>query len=86
MDYEVPGLFGGSLERAEAQFRKGLVLDPRFTALRVGLAKVLKKQGRTADARRELQAVLDETVPTNPAEWSMRDALEARALLATLGP
>ncbi len=86
VDYEVPGMFGGSLERAEAHFRKGLGLDPRFTALRVGLAKVLRKQGRTADARRELQAVLDETAPTNPAEWSMRDAPEARALLATLGP
>ena len=80
-----PGMFGGSLERAEAHFRKGLGLDSRFTALRVGLAKVLRKQGRTADARRELQAVLDETAPTNPAEWSMRDAPEARALLAALG-
>ena len=45
VDYEVPGLFGGSLERAEAHFRKGLGLDPRFTALRVGLAKVLKQAG-----------------------------------------
>ena len=73
VDYEVPGLFGGSLERAEAQFRKGLGLDPRFTALRIGLAKVLKQQGRAADARRSsLRAILDETAPTNPAEWSMQ--------------
>lgn len=86
VDLEVPGVFGGSLERAEAHFRKGLGLDPHFTALRIGLAKVLKKQERTTDARRELQAVLDETGPTNPAEWSMKDAPEARALLATLGP
>jgi tetratricopeptide (TPR) repeat protein len=86
VDFEVPGLFGGSLDRAEAHFRKGLGLDPHFTALRVGLAKVLRKQGRTADARREIRAVLDETAPTNPAEWSTRDAPEARALLATLGP
>lgn len=86
VDYEVPGVFGGSLERAEAQFRKGLGFDPRFTALRIGLAKVLRKQGRGADARRELRAVLDETAPTNPAEWTMRDAPEARAMLAALGP
>jgi predicted Zn-dependent protease len=85
VDYEVPGVFGGSLERAEAQFRKGLGLDPRFTALRIGLAKVLRKQGRLAEARRELRAVLDETAPTNPAEWSMRDVTEARSLLAALG-
>jgi predicted Zn-dependent protease len=86
VDYEVPGIFGGSLERAETQFRRGLDLDPRFTALRIGLAKTLRKQGRTADARRELQAVLAESTPTNPAEWTMRDSLEARAMLAALGP
>ena len=85
VDYEVPAVFGGSLERAEGHFRKGLGIDPRFTALRVGLAKVLRRQGRLAEARRELQAVLDETAPTNPAEWSMRNAPEARALLDALG-
>jgi hypothetical protein len=85
VDLEVPGVFGGSLERAETSFRKGLELDPRFTALRVGLAKVLRKQGRAAEARRELSTVLGETAPTNPAEWTMRDVPEARALLAALG-
>jgi tetratricopeptide (TPR) repeat protein len=85
VDYEVPGVFGGSLDRAETQFRKGLGLDPRFTALRIGLAKVLRKQGRTTEARRELETVLAETAPTNPAEWSTRDAPEARSLLAALG-
>jgi tetratricopeptide (TPR) repeat protein len=85
VDYEVPAIFGGSLERAEGHFRKGLGVDPRFTALRVGLAKVLHRQGRLAEARRELRAVLDETAPTNPAEWSMRDVPEARALLTALG-
>jgi tetratricopeptide (TPR) repeat protein len=86
VDYEVPAIFGGSLERAEGHFRKGLEVDPRFTALRVGLAKVLRRQERLAEARRELRAVLDETAPTNPAEWSMRDVPDARALLNALGP
>jgi tetratricopeptide (TPR) repeat protein len=86
VEYEVPALLGGSLERAEGYFRKGLGLDPRFTALRIGLAKVLRKRGRAVEARRELRAVLDETAPTNPAEWSMQDAPEARALLEALGP
>jgi len=85
VDYEVPAVFGGSLERAEGYFRKGLGIDPRFTALRVGLARVLRRQGRLADARREVRAVLDEVTPTNPAEWSMRDVPEARALLDALG-
>jgi tetratricopeptide (TPR) repeat protein len=86
VDYEVPGMFGGDLERAEGHFRKGLGIDPHFTALRIGLAKVLRRQGRAADARRELRAVLDESSPTNPAEWTLRDRAEARALLDALGP
>jgi len=86
VDYEVPGFLGGSLEGAERSFRKGLEVDPHFTPLRVGLAKALRKQGRTAEARKELQAVLDETAPANPAEWSMRDAPEARTLLQAIGP
>lgn len=85
VDYEVPALFGGSLERAEEEFRKGLGIDPRFTALRLGLAKVLRRQGHAAEARRELRAILDETAPTNPAEWSMLHVPEARRLLETLG-
>ncbi|HJR05517.1 MAG TPA: tetratricopeptide repeat protein, partial [Methylomirabilota bacterium] len=58
--YEVPGLFGGDLEKSERLFRAGLEVDARFTGLRVGLARTLIKRGRAAEARRELQAVLDE--------------------------
>lgn len=82
--YEVPALLGGDLDRAEQMFRKGLELEPRFTAMRVGLGKVLIKQGRTAEARRELQAVLDETSPENPAHWTLRDTRNARALLVSI--
>jgi tetratricopeptide (TPR) repeat protein len=82
--YEVPALLGGDLERAEAMFRRGLALDPRFTGLRVGLAKVLIKTKRLAEARAELRAVLDEPAPTNRADFTLKDAREARALLASL--
>ena len=85
VDYEVPAVFGGSLDRAEAHFRKGLGIDPHFTALRIGLARVLRRQGRLADARRELRLLLDEPAPTNPAEWAMQNVPEARALLDALG-
>ena len=64
----MPGVFGGNLDRAEQMFRRGLEQDPRFTGLRVGLGKTLVKKGRFAEARRELQAVLDEKAPTNPAD------------------
>jgi tetratricopeptide (TPR) repeat protein len=82
--YEVPGLFGGDLEKSEALFRRGLEVDPRFTGLRVGLARTLIKRGRIPEARRELQAVLDEKAPGNVADWTLKDAPQARTLLASL--
>ncbi|HEY7677698.1 MAG TPA: tetratricopeptide repeat protein [Candidatus Methylomirabilis sp.] len=82
--YEVPGLFGGDLEMAEAMFRKGLALDPKFTGMRVGLGKTLVRRGRIAEARRQLQAVLDEEDPSNPADWTVKDSREARQLLESI--
>ena len=82
--YEVPGLFGGDLEKSERLFRTGLEVDGRFTGLRVGLARTLIKRGRIPEARRELQAVLDEKTPSNPAEWTLKDSPEARRLLDAL--
>jgi len=79
--YEVPGLLGGDLNKAEEMFRKGLEFDPKFTGMRVGLAKTLVKKGRGAEARRELEAVLEEREPRNLADWTLKDSKEARALL-----
>lgn len=82
--YEVPGLLGGDLRKAEEMFRKGLEQDPKFTGMRVGLGKTLIKLGRSAEARRELQAVLNEKDPTNPADWTLKDSCEGRALLDSI--
>jgi tetratricopeptide (TPR) repeat protein len=82
--YEVPGPFGGDLEKAEDMFRKGLDLDPQCTTMRLGLGKTLLKLGRLAEAQRELQAVLDEKAPRNPADWTLKDSKEARELLASI--
>lgn len=82
--YEVPPLMGGDLRKAEEMFRKGLEQDPRFTGMRIGLAKTLIKLGRTAEARKELQAVLNEKNPRNMGEWVMKDTKEARQLLQSL--
>ena len=79
VDFEVPALFGGSLERAETAFRTGLRLDPRFTAIRVGLARVLIRQERVAEARRELEAVLEERAPTSLADWTDQGSPAGRA-------
>ena len=82
--YEVPGLLGGDLNKAEEMFRKGLAQDPKFTAMNVGLGKTLLKLGRTAEAQRVLQAVLDEKEPRNPADWTMKDSRKARELLESM--
>jgi tetratricopeptide (TPR) repeat protein len=81
---EVPGILGGSLDRAEQTFRKGLAVDPRLTALRVGLAHVLARRGQVVEARQELTAVLNETQPSNVADWTVKDAPEARQQLEAL--
>ncbi len=82
--YEVPGLLGGDLDRAEESFRTALKQLPAFTAARVGLARTLAKKGKIADARREAQAVLDEKSPENLADWTVKDARDARQLLESL--
>ena len=82
--YEVPALLGGDLDRSEQMFRQGLALAPKFTAMRVGLARTLIKKGRLAEARQELQAVLDEKAPDNLADWTMKDSRRARELLASI--
>jgi thioredoxin-like negative regulator of GroEL len=81
---EVPALFGGDRAKAEERFKKGLELDPRFTAIRVDLARLYVATGRRADARRELERVLEERTPTSIADWTVKDVPRARKLLESL--
>jgi tetratricopeptide (TPR) repeat protein len=82
--YELPGLFGGDLAKAEQMFRTGLAQDPHYTLMRIGLGKTLIKRGRRDEARRELTAALEERAPRNPADWTVKDVPEARRILETL--
>jgi tetratricopeptide (TPR) repeat protein len=82
--FEVPRIAGGDRQKAEAQFRKALEIDPHFTSARVDLARVLIAAGRHAEARRELQRVLDDTTPQNIADWTVKDAPRARQLLESI--
>ncbi len=74
----------GNLDEATRMFRQGLARDPRATGMRVGLARTLIDKSMPNEARAELQRVLDETAPTNLAEWTLRDAPSARKLLESL--
>ena len=81
---EVPTLLGGDREKAEEHFKKGLAIDPRFTVLRVDLARVYIATGRYAEARRELGRVIDEKEPTVVADWTVKDLPRARELLESI--
>ena len=81
---KVPGLFGGDKEKAEEHFKKGLAIDPKFTVLRVDLARVYIATGRYADARQELRRVINETAPTLIADWTVKDLPRARELLESI--
>lgn len=82
--FEVPGLLGGDRVRAEQHWKKGIEIDPHYTILHVDYARFLIAAGRTTDARLELQRVVDETAPTNRADWAMRDLPRARVLLESV--
>ncbi|HYE92018.1 MAG TPA: TRAP transporter TatT component family protein [Terriglobales bacterium] len=79
----LPWLLGGDLAKAEAMYRKGLELDPTYTNLRLGLAKVLLATNRREEARKELERVVAEPSPRNRAEWTLEQAPEAKKLLET---
>jgi hypothetical protein len=82
--FKVPRLFGGSPKLAEAHLRASLKYDPASTASHFFLAELLLDQGRTNEARTELQKVVD--APIHP-EWAPEDRefkAKARAMIASL--
>jgi tetratricopeptide (TPR) repeat protein len=81
---EVPRLAGGDRAKAEGYFKKGLEIDPRFTVLRLDLARLYIGDGRYADARRELTRVLEERAPRIVADWTVKDVPRARVLLESI--
>lgn len=82
--YRVPGLFGGSKEKSEEHLRRSLQYNPDSTASHYFLAETLIARNRNADARAELQRVLD--APLHP-DWAPEDREwkeRARRLLGQL--
>ena len=80
----MPGLFGGSNKKSEEHLRKSLTYNPDSSASRFFLAETLIDLGRKADAKAELQKVIDG--PVHP-DWAPEDQefkAKARKLLATL--
>jgi hypothetical protein len=68
--FKVPGLFGGSKQKSEEHLRRSLTYAPQSTASHFFLAETLFEMGRDADARAELQKVID--APVDPG-WGPED-------------
>ncbi|HEY2996784.1 MAG TPA: tetratricopeptide repeat protein [Methylomirabilota bacterium] len=80
----VPRLMGGDRAKAEAHFKRALELDPHKTSARIELADLYMDTKRWAEARRELQQVVDESAPTDLPRWTVSELPRARRLLAEI--
>jgi len=82
--YRVPRLFGGSRQESEAHLRASLRYDPDGTASHFFLAELWLDDGRKADARSQLLAVIDARgyPDWKPEDDEFKD--RARKLLASL--
>ncbi len=81
---ELPAIAGGSVATAEEHFRRALATAPRYTAIRIGLARALIRRGQYAAAREQLEAVLTERDPAFVADWTVKDLPRAKKLLAEI--
>ena len=82
--FKVPSLFGGSHKLAEEHLRASLQYNPTSTAAHYFLAELMVDDGRTSEARAELQKVID--APLDP-EWAPEDRdfkEKARRILESL--
>jgi tetratricopeptide (TPR) repeat protein len=82
--FKVPGLFGGSNKKSEEHLRKSLTYNPDSSASHFFLAETLLDMGRKAEAKTELQRVMDG--PVDP-DWAPEDRefkQKAKQLLATI--
>jgi tetratricopeptide (TPR) repeat protein len=84
IDRELPPLLGGDRARAEEMFLKARALAPRVTGPRLELARLYIDQARYDEARRELQAVLDERAPADLPRWTLKEVPNARGLLDSI--
>lgn len=82
--FRVPRLFGGSNARAEEHLRASLKYDPQSTVSHFFLADVLLDEDRNAEARAELQKVIDAPLSIRWAPEDREYKEKARAALARL--
>jgi hypothetical protein len=81
---KVPRLFGGSASKAEEHLRASLKHDPQSTITHYFLAELYVDEGRKADARTELQHVLDAPISVDYGPEDRNYKEKARQLLGKM--
>ncbi len=82
--YQVPGLFGGSTEKAIELLKESLEIRPNLTMAAVDLARIYKNQGKKKEAIMLLENVLETITPAIAANYYLYDKKEAEELLKDL--
>ena len=84
IEHAIPGLAGGSDDRAEKGYQEVLKRNPHFTATMILYARLKKDQGDKDAARAWAQKVLDEKKPARYMDWKKFDVRDAKKLLTEL--
>ena len=85
IDHAVPGLAGGSDERAEKSFKELLARDPHWTPAMVSYAEFLRDNGKKDDARAIASKCVAESASTAPNDFRKFDKRDCEAVLKELG-
>ncbi len=81
---ELPWFMGGDDKKAQVYLERAVAADGNYTHARILLAKLYRKQGRTADARQQLEAVIHTDRPHYRYTWEREYRPEAERLLQQL--
>lgn len=84
IDHAVPGIVGGSDERAEHAYLELLQRDPALTSTMVTLAKLYRDKGDRDQARTWATKARDAKNPSNPNDWKKFDRVDAKQVLEEL--
>ncbi|MCK4321195.1 tetratricopeptide repeat protein [candidate division WOR-3 bacterium] len=79
--YELPGLFGGNLDKSLEYLNKAVAIDSNYSILYIDFAKVYIKKKEYDKAESYLNKMLEIKNSTHPADFYLKDKVEAEKLL-----
>jgi len=82
---EIPWILGGSDKKAQDYLERSVAADGNFANARIMLAKLYLKQGRRAEAKQQLEAVMHFDRPHYRYTWERKYKADAERMLKELG-